>query len=172
MNPSKVEPPFEIAPMVSQDWSEVCRIYLEGIASGNAAFETSAPSWESWDASHLKGCRLVARNAKGLLGWAALSPVSSRCVYAGVAEVSLYVGSGQRGRGVGSALLRKLVGSSEAAGIWTLEAQMFPENEASRRIHEKAGFEVVGVRRRLGRLNGRWRDVLMMERRSEVAGCE
>ncbi len=145
-------------------------IYLEGIATGNATFEQSAPEWAQWDAGHLRVCRLVARSAEAVLGWAALSPVSSRCVYGGVAEVSVYVAERARGQGIGYRLLSRLVSDSEAAGIWTLQAGIFPENAASIRLHAAAGFRVVGTRERLGCMNGRWRDVVLMERRSDVVG--
>jgi phosphinothricin acetyltransferase len=152
------------------DWEEVRRIYLEGIATGNATFETSAPSWEHWDSSHLREARLVARDDKKLLGWCALSKVSDRCVYAGVAEVSIYIAESARGRGVGRRLLEALIERSEAAGIWTLQAGIFPENESSVAVHKKCGFRVVGTRERLGQLAGRWRDVMLLERRSGPKG--
>jgi L-amino acid N-acyltransferase YncA len=162
--------PFEIAPMNAADWPAVRSIYLEGIATGNATFEREPPAWERWDAGHLPVCRLVARAAAQPLGWAALSPVSSRPVYRGVAEVSVYVAQSARGSGVGGALLAALVAEAERHGIWTLQAGIFPENEASLALHRKAGFRVVGTRERLGALEGRWRDVVLMERRSRVVG--
>jgi L-amino acid N-acyltransferase YncA len=128
--------------------------------------------WERWDASHLHGCRLVARSGKIIKGWAALSPVSSRCVYAGVAETSVYVGDKYRREGVGRALLEALVSASEKAGIWTLQAGVFPENGASLKLHERCGFRTVGRRERIGRMNGVWRDTLLLERRSEIVGTE
>lgn len=152
------------------DWPQVKEIFQEGIASGHATFETAIPSWESWDASHIQSCRLVAEEGGRLLGWAALSPVSDRCVYGGVAEVSVYVGSAARGRGVGTLLLQELVTASEGAGFWTLQAGIFPENPGSVRIHEKCGFRILGRRERLGRLGGVWRDVLLLERRSSTIG--
>jgi len=145
-------------------------IYLEGIATGNATFETSAPEWEKWDAAHLATCRLVAQMNGQVSGWAALSAVSSRCVYAGVAEVSVYVADAARGQGVGLRLLSALVECSEGHGIWTLQAGIFPENEASVRLHERCGFRIMGRRERLGQLKGTWRDVLLMERRSKAVG--
>jgi phosphinothricin acetyltransferase len=145
-------------------------IYLEGIATGNATFETSAPEWETWDAAHLPHGRLVARADGEIAGWAALSPISSRCVYAGVAEVSVYVAATARGSGTGRALIAALIEASEAAGIWTLQAGVFPENTASLALFEKSGFRLVGRRERIGRLDGRWRDTLLLERRSVVAG--
>ena len=156
--------------MTAADWDRVRQIYLEGIATGNATFEKDAPTWEKWDASHRGDCRLVARQGGEVVGWAALSPVSSRRVYDGVAEVSVYVGANERGLGVGRLLLSALVESSERAGIWTLQAGIFPENVPSIKLHQKLGFRLVGVRERLGCMNGRWRDVALMERRSAVAG--
>jgi L-amino acid N-acyltransferase YncA len=148
----------------------VCAIYREGIATGNATFEQTAPEWEHWDAGHLRAARIVARSDGEVLGWAALSPVSGRCVYAGVAEVSVYVAERARGRGIGRQLLSQLVCDSEAQGIWTLQAGIFPENRASIQLHERTGFRIVGTRERLGSMHGRWRDVVLMERRSAVAG--
>src|SRR5215471_14932424 len=158
--------------MLPDDWEEVRHIYLEGIATGNATFETEAPDWPKWDASHRSEPRLVVRDGSKLLGWACLSPVSGRCGYGGVAEVSVYVAEEARGRGIGRALLEALIRESENAGIWTLQAGIFPENEASIAIHQKCGFRVVGVRERLGRLSDRWRDVLLLERRSTRVGVE
>lgn len=156
--------------MAAEDWAAVRAIYLEGIATGNATFEKSAPEWRAWDAAHLKTCRFVAGAGGDVLGWAALGPVSGRSVYSGVAEVSVYVGQRARGRGVGSKLLAALVEASEREGIWTLQAGIFPENVASIALHERAGFRVVGRRERLGAMDGRWRDVVLLERRSKVAG--
>lgn len=167
---SNVDEAVSIEPMTPDDWSAVRTIYLEGIATENATFETSAPDRERWDAAHILSCRLVARMNRGVLGWAALSPVSSRCVYAGVAEVSVYVADAARGQGIGLRLLSGLVTASEQAGIWTLQAGIFPENQASVRLHERCGFRIVGRRERIGQLKETWRDVLLMERRSEVAG--
>ncbi len=160
--------PIAIDPMAAGDWPAVRAIYLEGIATGNATFERTAPDWKRWDGAHLKCCRLVARAGGAVVGWAALSPISSRAVYAGVAEVSVYVGAGARGSGIGMALLSRLIEESETEGIWTLQAGIFPENRASVELHQKAGFRIVGTRERIGRMDGRWRDVLLMERRSAV----
>lgn len=160
--------PITIDPMAAGDWPAVRAIYLEGIATGNATFESAAPEWERWDGGYLQCCRLVARVRGDVAGWAALSPISSRAVYAGVAEVSVYVSAGARGSGIGMALLSRLIEESEAAGIWTLQAGIFPENRASVELHQKAGFRIVGTRERIGRMDGRWRDVLLMERRSAV----
>ena len=154
----------------SLDWEQVRSIYLDGIATGNATFETSAPEWPKWHADHLAEPRLVYREGEKIRGWAALSPVSGRCVYAGVAEVSVYVAQDSRGRGVGRALLRALVDRSEQAGIWTLQAGVFPENRGSVELHKKCGFREVGTRERLGRMAGVWRDVVLLERRSKLAG--
>lgn len=154
--------------MTAGDWPAVRTIYLEGITTGNATFETAAPEWEGWDAAHMTGCRVVARFNGAIAGWAALAPVSGRCVYAGVAEVSVYVAERMRGRKIGQRLLTSLVEESEKHGIWTLQAGIFPENTASIKIHERCGFRVVGVREKLGRMNGVWRDVVLMERRSCV----
>lgn len=156
----------KLEPMREEDWPAVKAIYEEGIATGLATFETEAPSWEAWDEDHLATCRLVARERDQVEGWAALSPVSGRCVYAGVAEISVYVAASARGRGVGKALLSQLIKESEAAGIWTLEAGIFPENKASLALHKACRFRQVGYRERLGQLNGLWRDVILMERRS------
>ena len=156
--------------MRADDWGRVRAIYLEGIATGDATFETDAPDYEAWDAAHLKACRVVARAGDEVLGWAALSPVSSRCVYGGVAEVSVYVAASARGRGVGRALLASLVAESERNSLWTLQAGVLAENEASIRLHERCGFRVVGKRERLGKLKGAWRDVVLLERRSAVVG--
>jgi len=159
-----------LAPMSAADWPAVRAIYLEGIATGNATFEKNVPEWPKWDEGHLSVCRLVARAADTveIVGWAALSPVSKRPVYAGVAEVSIYVAARAHGHRVGTRLLARLVEDSERAGIWTLQAGIFPENTASIELHRRAGFRVVGVREKLGAMDGRWRDVVLMERRAEV----
>jgi L-amino acid N-acyltransferase YncA len=162
---------YVIADMQAEDWEAVRSIYLEGIATGHATFETDAPEWEKWDAGHLRKMRLVARDEAGeMLGWAALSPVSDRCVYGGVAEVSVYVGERGRGRGVGRALLEALIEASERNGIWTLQAGVFPENAASVKLHLSCGFREVGRRERIGKMNGVWRDTLLLERRSRSVG--
>lgn len=155
--------------MLPEHWPEVERIYLEGIATGNATFETESPGWENWDEKHHRHSRLVARDEKGLLGWAALSPVSTRRVYAGVAEVSIYVAEAAQGKGVGRALLANLVEQAEQHGIWTLQAGIFPENRASITLHKAYGFREVGVRERIGQLRGVWRDVVLLERRGRDA---
>jgi len=154
--------------LVPSDWPAVARIYAEGIATRNATFEMQVPSWAEWDRGHLAEHRFVAVDNGEVLGWIALAPVSSRCCYAGVAEVSSYVAEGARGRGIGTALLERLVASSERAGIWTLETGVFPENEPSLALLKRFGFREVGVRERIGKLDGVWRDVVFLERRSEV----
>jgi phosphinothricin acetyltransferase len=153
----------------SLDWPEVAQIYEDGIATGVASFETAAPSWEAWDAAH-SDIRVVAELDGRVAGWCALSPVSDRCCYRGVAEESVYVASWAQGRGVGRALLEHVIEESEAEGIWTLQAGVFPENKPSLRLHLGCGFRLVGVRERLGEAGGVWRDVLLLERRSEVTG--
>jgi L-amino acid N-acyltransferase YncA len=150
------------------DWPEVSRIYAEGIATGNATFETEVPSWEAWDAWHLSEHRFVAEGEGRVCGWIAATPVSSRCCYKGVAELSVYVGEDGRGQGVGSELLAALVESSERVGIWTLQTGVFPENAASLALLRRFAFRVVGTQERIGRLHGVWRDVVLLERRSEV----
>jgi L-amino acid N-acyltransferase YncA len=152
------------------DWTEVARIFEGGIRTGNATFDTEVPSWEAWDAAHLPAHRLVAERDGRVVGWIALVPVSPRECYAGVAEVSAYVAEEARGEGVGRELLAALIESSERAGIWTLETGVFPENEPSLRLLQRFGFRVVGTRERIGRLHGIWRDVVFLERRSEVVG--
>ncbi len=156
-----------IRPMTPADWPAVRAIYADGIATGNATFETSPPEWDAWDAGHTPEHRFVAVDpVDAVLGWVACSPVSSRCVYAGVLELSVYVAGAARGRGVGSALLAALVESTEAAGVWTLQTGIFPENGASLALHARHGFRVVGTRERIGRMDGVWRDTVLLERRS------
>jgi L-amino acid N-acyltransferase YncA len=161
---------FEIIDMQPQDWVAVRDIYGEGIATGNATFETELPDWQKWDSAHRPDCRLVARAGERVVGWAALSPVSARKVYSGVAEVSVYVATSARGAGVGKALLKKLVEESERCGMWTLQAGIFPENVASIALHKDLGFREVGVRQRVGKLGEAWRDVIFLERRSANVG--
>ena len=173
---------FQITALRPEDWAAAREIYREGIATGNATFETELPSWEKWDSAHRQDCRLAAReliapmqgstgcDTNGVLGFAALSPVSTRAVYAGVAEISVYVAAAARGRGVGKALLQALVEESELNGVWTLQAGIFPENVASIALHKSCGFREVGVRHRIGKLGDTWRDVLLLERRSSKAG--
>ena len=161
---------FVIKPFNAADWDQIRSIYLDGIATGHATFETEAPAWDQWDAAHRPDGRLAARGGNGILGWAALSPVSRRRVYAGVAEVSLYVGASHRGHGVGTALLQALIAESERLGIWTLQGGTFPENSASLRLQMACGFRIIGRRERVGRLHGVWRDTVLTERRSSIVG--
>ena len=164
---------YSIVPLTEEMWPAVREIYAEGIATGNATFETELPNWEKWDDGHRKECRVVALDAsdsQSVVGWAALSPISRRRVYAGVCEVSVYVAERARGRGLGKLLLQELVNQSEAHGIWTLQAGIFPENLASVGLHEACGFRKVGVRQQLGKLGNEWRDVLLLERRSLTVG--
>ena len=157
--------------MTAAHWPAVRAIYEQGIATGNATFETQAPEWEAWDRAHLTHSRLVAVDEAGtVLGWAALSPVSSRCVYGGVAELSIYIAAAARGQGVGQQLLRALITDSEANGIWTLQAGTFEENTASIGLHTQAGFRVIGHRERIGQHHGVWRNTVQMERRSSSVG--
>jgi L-amino acid N-acyltransferase YncA len=159
-------PNVTIHRMQPSDWPSVRAIYLEGIATGHATFATMAPDWPAWDAAHLARCRLTARDGDAIVGWVALSPWSRREVYRGVAEISIYVAASARRQGIGAELMAALVTESEANGIWTLQAGIFPENTASIRLHQRFGFRVVGVRERIGEMNGLWRDVVLMERRS------
>jgi L-amino acid N-acyltransferase YncA len=161
---------YDIVMMQRGDWEAVRRIYAEGIATGNATFETTIPEWEAWDRAHVQTCRLTARMAGEVVGWAALTPVSGRCVYAGVAEVSIYIAEAARGKGIGKALLTELVKQSEAANFWTLQAGILRENKASRALHQSCGFREVGYREKIGQMNGLWRDVILMERRSARVG--
>ncbi len=165
-------PDVLIRPMRSADAAGVLAVYQAGLDTRQASFETTAPAWEAFDAGKLPLHRHVAADAATgqLLGWTAASPVSSRCVYAGVIEHSVYVDPGRHGRGIGTALLAALIASAEDAGVWTIQSGVFPENAASLRLHERAGFRVVGTRQRIGRHYGVWRDVLLIERRSRVAG--
>ena len=192
VEPIRTEPipvePVLIEPMTPADWPAVRRIYAEGIATGQATFETEAPGWDAWNRSHLPVCRLVARaagngndsdgggnggnNAGLVLAWAALAPVSGRACYAGVAEHSIYVDAAARGRGIGKRLLGELARQSEAAGIWTLQSSVFPENAASIAVHLACGFRILGRRKRVAMLHGVWRDTVIMERRSNVVGVE
>ena len=150
------------------DWPEVSRIYAEGIATGNATFETEVPSWQAWDAGHLPEHRYIGTRDDRVLGWIALAPVSARACYAGVTEVSAYVAAEARGSGIGKELLTAVISSSERDCIWTLQTGVFPENEASLGLLRRFGFRIVGTHERIGRLHGVWRDVVLMERRSEV----
>ena len=157
---------YVIDRMRASDWEQVRAIYVEGIRTGDATFETEAPSWERWDDAHLPFARLVVRDGEEVLGWASLSPVSKREVYRGVAELTVYVAEAARGRGIGRALLEALIDESERNGIWTLQASIFPENTASVALHRRCGFREVGRRERIAQLHGVWRDTLLFERRS------
>ena len=163
---------ISIRPMTATDWEKVAIIYSEGIATGMATFETQIPTYEKWDRSHLKNCRFVGLYEDNLAGWAALAPVSSRHVYRGVAEVSIYIGHDYRGLGIGKALLQHLILESEAQGFWTLQSGIFPSNQISIKLHESVGFRKIGVRERVGKLNGVWIDNVLFERRSTVIGID
>ena len=163
-------PAITVLPLEEEHYKAVSRIYEEGIATGNATLQTHSPDWPTWNTGHLTHSRLVAIKDNEVAGWAALTSVSGRCVYRGVAEVSVYIGADYRGMGAGKLLLKALVQESEANGIWTLQAGIFKENAASLALHEKCGFRVVGVREKIGQLHGVWRDVCLLERRSKVVG--
>lgn len=164
---------LEIRTMLPSDWNTVSQIYREGIASGFATFEQQVPTYALWDKSHVTNCRFIAKNETSILGWAAISPVSNRNVYRGVAEVSIYVGKIARGKGVGTKLLQHLITESEAAGFWTLQSGIFPENKASIQLHEKLGFRYLGKRERVGKTkDGVWKDNLIFERRSTLVGID
>jgi len=161
---------IKIRPLKPNDWPSVAQIYAEGIETGFATFEKDIPSFEDWDSAHMKSCRLIAAAEDEILGWAALSPVSSRCVYGGVGEVSVYVGQNSRGMGVGKILMGALITESEKEGLWTLQSGIFPENKGSIKLHEQVGFRFIGRRERVGKLDGVWKDNVLFERRSTVVG--
>lgn len=161
---------IHIRPMLESDWPEVSDIYLSGISTGIATFETAVPTWEVWDAGHLRFGRIVAGSEGKVIGWAALSPVSGRCVYGGVAEVSVYISPLFRGLGMGRRLMTELILQSEENGIWTLQAGIFTENAASVKLHESMGFRIVGYREKIGKLGQEWKDNYLLERRSAVVG--
>lgn len=161
---------MEFLPIVEDHYSQVVEIYLQGISTGIATFQTQAADWADWNRSHLHHCRIGAFEGDILIGWAALSPVSGRPVYAGVAEVSIYIAEDFRGRGVGKKLLLKLIEESESAGIWTLQSGIFSENKASIKLHQQCGFRIVGCRERIGKRDGQWKDNLLLERRSNIVG--
>lgn len=162
---------YKIEEMMKEDWESVAKIYAEGISTGKATFQNDIPSWESWNNSHIESCRLVARLNNQILGWGALSPTSSRCVYAGVAEVSIYIREEYRGQNIGTAILTNLVKLSEEDGLWTLQSAIIKENTSSIALHKKCGFREIGVRERIGKMNnGKWHDVILMERRSKIVG--
>jgi L-amino acid N-acyltransferase YncA len=162
-------PSVELRPLQAQDWPAVAEIYWDGMRDGLATFESEVPSWETWDAGHLQAHRLVADLMGEVVGWAALSPASQRRCYAGVVENSVYVARQARGLGIGRALLKGLIDGAEAAGIWMIQTAIFPENRASLALHERCGFRVVGIRERIAKRDGIWRDTVFLERRSEVS---
>lgn len=164
---------YTIEEMKESDWEQVSSIYLDGIKTGIATFQTEAPSWEDWDKGHIRSCRLVAKSRNKVLGWAALSPTSSRCVYKGVAEVSIYIGKECKGQGIGTALLAHLIKESEKNGFWTLQSGIIAKNAASIALHKKCGFREVGIREKVAKMNNtEWMDVMFMERRSKIAGID
>ncbi|WLR54687.1 N-acetyltransferase family protein [Mesobacillus subterraneus] len=165
-----MEGSIKINKMLPDDWGKVHSIYLEGIATGHATFQKEAPYWEEWDLGHNGECRIVARLDGDVMGWAALSPVSSRSVYAGVGEVSVYVSQQHSGKGIGSLLLKSLIEISEQNGFWTMQSSIFPENEASIKLHKNHGFREMGRRERIGKMDGVWRDTIILERRSRIMG--
>src|SRR4029453_9726664 len=163
-------PSVDLRALTPEDWTAVADIYWDGMRDGLATFETEVPSWDAWDAAHLPDHRLVAEWLGEVVGWAVLSPVSQRRCYAGVTENTVYVAREARGRGVGRALLEELIADADAAGIWTIQTSIFPENRASLALHERCGFRAVGTRERIAKRDGVWRDTVFLERRSEVAG--
>jgi phosphinothricin acetyltransferase len=163
---------IELRPLKKDDWPSVAEIYKQGIITGNATYEKDIPTWDAWDSAHLKMCRIVATVGEEIVGWAALTKVSGRCIYAGVAEVSVYVASLFKGQKVGTKLLESLISESEQKGFWTLQAGIFPENIASLKLHKNLGFRKVGFREKIGKMNGRWRDTILLERRSKIVGDE
>jgi L-amino acid N-acyltransferase YncA len=161
---------IEIKALLPEHWKQVKKIYEEGLATGNATFQMTAPDWQEWDTAHIQAARLLAVDDGTIIGWAALSPVSSRCVYGGVAEISVYIAGDSRGKGVGKLLLKALIKASEAGGFWTLQAGIFPENMASIKLHEAAGFRIIGKREKIGQMKGIWRDTVLLEKRSKAIG--
>ncbi|WP_292008674.1 GNAT family N-acetyltransferase [Chryseobacterium sp.] len=161
---------MEIITIDRKHFPQIAKIYQEGIDTGNATFETTVPSWEIWNKSKLSYCRLIVVENEIVIGWAALSKVSERSVYEGVAELSIYIAENHRGKGIGKILMQKLVKESETKGIWTLQSAMFPENLATLSLHKTFGFRVIGYREKIGKLAGVWRDSILMERRSKITG--
>lgn len=159
-----------ITEMSFADWNSVREIFVEGIRTANATFRTEAPSWDEWNDDHLTNCRFVAKQNGAVVGWVAFTSISTMCAFSGVVEVSIYIASTAAGMGVGSKLLQHIIDSSEQKQIWTIQAMIFPENIASLNLHKKFGFEEVGTRKQIGRLNGIWRDVVLLERRSNMVG--
>lgn len=163
---------MEIRHITKDNFSEIIEIYNQGLATNIATFQNDSPQWEEWDKGHLNFCRISIYDNDKMIGWASLTPVSSRCVYAGVAEVSIYIAQDERGKGVGKTLLAELIQQSEENGIWTLQSGIFAENEASITLHEKCGFRMVGYREKIGKKNGVWKDNVLMERRSKNIGID
>lgn len=163
---------MKIRSLLFTDWNEVAAIYREGILTGIATFEKNVPDWNVWDKSHMNSCRIVSEIDNKITGWGALTPVSSRCVYAGVAEVSVYIAKDYRGKGIGKKLLEELIKLSEAEGIWTLQSGIFPENKASIELHKKVGFRMIGYKEKIGKIDGVWKDNCLMERRSKIVGVD
>ena len=163
-----MENKIDLQRMLEEHWKKVASIYKDGIETGLATFEQEIPSWEIWDNNHLKVCRIIAVLNKKIIGWAALSPVSSRCVYGGIGEVSVYVSRGFRDKQIGEKLLRRLILESEENGLWTIQSGVFPENIASIKLHEKVGFRKIGYREKIGELDGVWKDNILLERRSKL----
>ena len=163
---------MEIKPITKDNFSEVIEIYKQGLATNIATFQNDSPQWEEWDKGHLDFCRISIFDNNKMLGWTALTSVSSRCVYAGVAEVSIYIAQDERGKGIGKTLLTELIQQSEENGIWTLQSGIFAENESSIKLHEKCGFRLVGYREKIGKKNGIWKDNVLMERRSKNIGID
>ncbi|WP_130857900.1 GNAT family N-acetyltransferase [Olivibacter jilunii] len=161
---------METRPITIDNFAEVAEIYRQGLATNIATFQNDLPQWEEWDRGHLGFCRISIYEHNKMIGWAALTPVSGRCVYAGVAEVSIYIGQDERGKGFGKLLLHELIAQSEINGIWTLQSAIFSENQSSIRLHEKCGFRLVGYREKIGKKNGVWKDNVLMERRSKSVG--
>ena len=159
-----------LRPMTENDWPSVAEIYKQGIETGNATFEKDIPTWEKWNAGHLPDCRIVATIDDTVIAWAALTLVSGRCVYTGVCEVSVYVSNKYQGLKIGTKILEKLISESEENGVWTLQAGIFPENKASIKIHENLGFRIIGFREKIGKMDGIWRDTILLERRSKNIG--
>lgn len=158
--------------MIGSDWDQVREIFIEGIRTANATFRTEAPTWDEWNKDHLTICRFVAKHNGEVVGWVALTPISSMCAFSGVVEVSIYISSSAAGMGIGSRLLQQVIESSEQNNIWTIQSMIFPENAASINLHRKFGFKEVGTRNQIGKLNGVWRDVVLLERRSNKVGVE
>ena len=161
---------MRIIPLTNELWPQVKAIYESGVATGNASFSKKAPEWDEWDKSHIKNCRLIAADESDVLGWAALTAISDQCTFEGVAEISIYIAENSRGKGIGKKLLATIIIESEKNNFWTLESRIFPENLSSIKIHVENGFRIIGSRERIAKLNGIWRDTLLLERRSTKIG--